>query len=197
MAEIADTIIALKGADKFWALQDLYRDCLEEHVRPFPIAERQGDACRSRRLSHYKTLCCLSVLPALSLIWKESRFIQTVAGGAASDLARRGLTAAELGMLQWSSDAERRLRAVQRTGSAALRDERLCAEGREPASRQGEAARSRRKYIVRAQRLAEAAHTFGLIEKIRVRRNLIVLRGTERLHNLMRRTFSLSGELAS
>jgi hypothetical protein len=196
MAEIADTIIALKGADNFWALQDLYRDCLEEQVRPFPIAERQGDACRSLRLSHYKTLCCLSVLPALSLIWKESRFVQAVGGRAVSDLARQGLTAAELGMLQWSSDAERRLRVIQRTGGAAFRDERLCLEG-QAASVQDEAARSRRKYIVRAQRLVEAAHTFGLVERIKVRKNLIVLRGTERLHNLMRRTFAPSGEQAS
>ena len=134
---------------------DCFQERMVKQVRPNPIRHHNHVA---KLDCQFGRLCTVSGLAVLALVWKESDYVKE------EDLEAAGL---------------KRLRKdkkiTQHALGAALRASatRCALKGSDD------------MYERRAQRIVEAAITFGLIEPQVDRRNLKPLRATEALHDLM------------
>jgi hypothetical protein len=134
---------------------EYYNAYMIEHVRPYATRHSNDGA---KLDCQFDRLCRVDGLVVLALVWKESGFITV------EDLEAAGLHRLRDDM-----------KITQHALGTALKAS-VCRCG---------SCESDEKYERRAQRIVEAAITFGLIEPQTDRRNLKPLRATQKLHDLM------------
>jgi hypothetical protein len=147
--------VALMAMMRMIAAFEYYHECLVKRIRPSPT-RHQNDVAELD--CQFDRLCSVSGLAVLALVWKESDYVTD------EDLEAAGFER----LRKDKKITQHSLGAALRASAARCA---LCG--------------SDDKYERRAQRIVEAAITFGLIEPQVGRRNLKPLRATKKLHELM------------
>ncbi len=172
-------------------LDAAYRDYMEMHIRPCPVAEFSDRAARARRLKDYRAIRCPSLRPTFVLIWQNSpaylRDTASVLGVDVGDLPVPKLAARDLSMSFWQAEHNRRIAAAAKNGSGPYIDERevVAAELAAGSPTGPVIAEKQHKYEVQISRFADAATTFGLVDAHPAGAKVRYLTGTERLNEMM------------
>jgi hypothetical protein len=155
-ALMPDAVDPLMAMLKVMTTYELYNAYLVEHIKSHAIRHIGEKALLA---CQFDRLCTMDGLRVLALVWKESEFITE------QDLVRAGL---------------HRLRPDKKINRNAL------GGALKRSAHRPEKCDAPDKYARRAQRIVDAAITFGLIEpQDESTKNLKPLRATDRLHALM------------
>ncbi len=156
----SESVQALRGMLYFTRGVQVYSAWLAEHVRPYPVRNRNN---AKLLLSDYNRIATPEAIIPLAILWKESIYV-TEADLAEVRIGRasrfKGLTATDLAEAMQAAD---------------------CLKPNP---------RSFGKYIQRARRIVIGAQTYGLVQEHdensgKYRENHKPLQGTELLHTLM------------
>jgi hypothetical protein len=140
------------------------------------------------RLTHYKTLKCVSARTPLCIIWRHSGPYKKRRNE--EELGPPFISMNALGASLWEEE-EARLWAAHLSGCLSADARRMQRE-----DDRKETFASQKQYVRRASRLVEAAVTYGLVEMKRLGKRGLHIDGTEVLDEMMIRIEAMQMALA-